>query len=61
MTIQIGYTKQQDQHCFVININGKLFSTVERSTFHEAKVIAAQQLFSYLLGMKDFLRKRAED
>ena len=61
MTIQIGHTKQQNRHWFVVNINGKLFSTVERGTFQEARVTAAQQVFNYLLTTKEFLVGRAEE
>jgi hypothetical protein len=61
MTIEIGHTKQNDRHWFIVNINGKLFSTVERGTFQEARVTAAQQVFNYLLTTKEFLVGRAEE
>jgi hypothetical protein len=53
MTIEIRHTKQNDRHWFVVNINGKLFSTVVRGTFQEARVTAAQQVFNYLLTRND--------
>jgi hypothetical protein len=59
-TIAFNYAKVKDspsdaltQHHFVVNINNKRFSEVKASTFQEARTRMAQQVFNYLLSLKE--------